>query len=249
MPKKKPSSRALVPSAPKYYSIAESRRQSMAQLGFAYERQISRFPVGRWRPVLFGWTALILAAAEVCRAARFLLIPLGLALAGAPFLYGGSTLRRGLLSILGRQGDLCTEPACRDRWRNRSVRSVDHEVGLAHPARWDRANQRLQHGNEIIVRRASRRNHHDRIIGRDSLLRILEHAQPVGLDSAIAGKSRDDIDVTIGERAIHESRLEFTPFAEPQALAVAKTGPFRAREELVITADAQARCIAREIGY
>ena len=37
-------------------------------------------------------TVLAVAAAEVCRAARFALVPLGLALAGAPLVYGGSSL-------------------------------------------------------------------------------------------------------------------------------------------------------------
>jgi nucleoside-diphosphate-sugar epimerase len=36
-------------------------------------------------------TVLAVAAAEVCRAARYLLVPLGLAIAGAPFLYDGDT--------------------------------------------------------------------------------------------------------------------------------------------------------------
>ncbi len=45
-------------------------------------------------------TILAVAAAEVCRAARFLLIPLGLALAGAPFFYGGGTLHI-LVSVIG----------------------------------------------------------------------------------------------------------------------------------------------------
>ena len=36
-------------------------------------------------------TVLAVAAAEVCRAARYLLVPLGLAIAGAPFLYAGDT--------------------------------------------------------------------------------------------------------------------------------------------------------------
>jgi hypothetical protein len=37
-------------------------------------------------------TVLAVAAAEICRAARFLLVPLGLAIAGAPFLYDGDTI-------------------------------------------------------------------------------------------------------------------------------------------------------------
>lgn len=45
-------------------------------------------------------TVLAVAAAEVCRAARFVLVPLGLALAAAPFLFDGGGLHIGV-SIFG----------------------------------------------------------------------------------------------------------------------------------------------------
>lgn len=45
-------------------------------------------------------TVLAVAAAEVCRAARFVLVPLGLALAAAPFLFDGDGLHIGV-SIFG----------------------------------------------------------------------------------------------------------------------------------------------------
>ena len=45
-------------------------------------------------------TTLAVAAAEVCRAARFVLVPLGLAIAGAPFFYGGDTAHI-LVSLIG----------------------------------------------------------------------------------------------------------------------------------------------------
>ncbi len=45
-------------------------------------------------------TVLAVAAAEVCRAARYLLIPLGLMLAVAPFLYGGDLLHI-IVSVVG----------------------------------------------------------------------------------------------------------------------------------------------------
>ncbi|WP_296720622.1 NAD-dependent epimerase/dehydratase family protein [Erythrobacter sp.] len=45
-------------------------------------------------------TVLAVAAAEVCRAVRFLLVPLGLALAGAPLLFGGDGLHIAV-SIVG----------------------------------------------------------------------------------------------------------------------------------------------------
>src|SRR3546814_20868207 len=75
--------------------------------------------------------------------------------------------------------------------------------------------------------RARRRDHHDRVIGWDAPLRILEHGQPVGLDAAIARKGRNDVDVAIGKRTLHESRLELAHPAEPQAIAVTKIGPLR----------------------
>ena len=45
-------------------------------------------------------TTLAVAAAEVTRAARYLLVPLGIAIAGAPFLYGGDVLHMAV-SIVG----------------------------------------------------------------------------------------------------------------------------------------------------
>jgi len=45
-------------------------------------------------------TVLAVAAAEVCRAARFALVPLGLAIAASPFLYGGDALHM-VFSVIG----------------------------------------------------------------------------------------------------------------------------------------------------
>ncbi len=97
------------------------------------------------------------------------------------------------------------------------------------------------------IGRSARRDEHDGVIRRDDLARILQDRQVVGRDSPVARERGDDIDFVRRHGLVKERGLEGAFLSELQSVARSQRAPFRAREELEVTADTQLTGVGRQI--
>ena len=88
------------------------------------------------------------------------------------------------------------------------------QIRLAHQAHLDPIDKRAEHPEKGFIVGTLWREQHDRVIGRNNVLWIVEDDESELRDAAVAGVARNRIDIAVGRSGIHELRLHRFLFAE-----------------------------------
>jgi hypothetical protein len=77
---------------------------------------------------------------------------------------------------------------------------------------------------------------------------VSKHGEVISRNLAIAGIGGDHVNLTFGNRPVHEFRLHLPLVAKLQTIGGPQRGPLRSRKNLIVARDTEFTCVSRQIG-